>query len=116
MSFIDEERARSLQRSGASQSEMAAILGVHTRTVAKWRKRSGFAAAAPRRIPEAERSEMAALAASLLADGAPISEVARTIGVSWPTVQKLVPEAKPWTQRQCIEHLASTRRVRGALS
>lgn len=58
---------------------------------------------APRRFDSDEKDRLRAIARHLLDDGASIAEVARTIGVSWPTIRQWFPDARVMTMRESTD-------------
>lgn len=74
-----KRRTAEMTRAGHTASEIAGRLGVTVRTVVRDRAEMGVAQK-PSRIEWT--ADMAATADALVGDGAPLAEVARTLGVS----------------------------------
>lgn len=96
---VEFEQFTSLQRAGYSAAAIARRVRVSSRTVQRWRGRIGVAAPAPvvRPLSDHER------AAQLLAEGCPVAEAARTVGVADVTVAQWFPDAPRWSRAQASE-------------
>ena len=93
-----------MTRVGATGAEIARETGLTRGHVYRIRRQTGLARPAPR-ITQAQERQMAALAAG----GAPVAEIARTVGVSWPAVAARHPEAV-WSTRDVALFGAAHRR------
>lgn len=100
------ERAATLTREGLSATEIADILGVSTRTVARYRRRTGTQLGEP--SPRLADDQIEWIR-QLLDDGCSRAETARTVGVSPNTVCRHFPD-KHWTREQTYEHLSAIKR------
>lgn len=103
-----DERIAELTRAKRTTAEIAAIVGVTTRTVARARNRTGTAQT---RNPLLTADELAHTE-RLLDDGASYVEVARTIGRSPRAIRDAFP-GRGWTRAQMAEHIAVARRMKG---
>lgn len=98
-----------LDSEGRSAREIALILGVTQRTVTRMRARAGRLkrpATVPR--PQEDRD----LARMLLDEGCHIAEVARTVGVEWPTIRRWFPDAAVMSRRESGVLAAASRKYR----
>jgi transposase len=86
------ERIAALTRARWSAAQIAAELGVTTRTVQRARGRRGVARPATRPMNEIEMRR----AAAMLDDGASYGEVARTLGRSLITIRRWFPGRSCW--------------------
>lgn len=89
---IDEgcrEKIKSLTLAGMSAPKIAATLGVSESTVYKVRRITGVSKPANIPIPKEDWS----FADALHAEGCPVTEIARTIGVHPTTVSKRFPQS-----------------------
>lgn len=87
-----------LDDAGHTTRHIAAELGVTTRTVQRWRETTGRKRRLdPRPTRPASEHEQAR---RLLEDGCSITEVARTVGVTWVTIRKWFPDAPAWSKRE----------------
>lgn len=89
------ERVLALTRRGQSARTIANTLGTTRRTINRDRHALGIT----KEPPKATTPEQWARADVLIADGCSISEVARTIGVSWGVVKDRYPDAG-WSARE----------------
>lgn len=109
-----KDRIVSLTRQGKSASCIAQALGVTTRAVTRERARER----ARRGIPGPANSPLTddekRVAAALLDDGAPVSEVARTLGRNPTTIHRHFP-GRAWTPLEAAQFAAWRRHNRGAL-
>lgn len=103
----DVETVVRLAREGMSDAAIGDRLGLDRSTVAKKRVQGGVRR--PRNVitPE-QRAQIDAFAN----DGVSVNEIARTVGVSWPTVAKQRPDAV-WGTQQAAEWGAYFRRLQG---
>jgi len=85
---------------GMSLREAAAALGCHHRQVSRFRARAGRAQAAWTRHPQADRDR----AGRLLAEGCPVTEVARTVGVCDKTILAWFPHAPRWSRADAARY------------
>lgn len=81
-------------KAGFSASQIAAELGVTTRTVERARKRTGVGKFCPTALTDTELR----LAAALLDDGASYGEVARTLHRNLETIRRRFPGRSIWKQ------------------
>ena len=100
------ERAATLTREGRSATEIADILGVSPRTVARYRRMTGTQLGEP--SPRLTDNQIE-LIRQLLEDGCSRAETARTVGVSPHAVRRHFPD-KHWTREQTYEHLSAIKR------
>lgn len=91
-------RVYELTRTGHSAREIAAQLGITTRTVIRHRRATGCAEPVP--VPLTPRQE--ADARRLLDDGASLTEAARTVGCSQRALYRRWPDAA-WSGDQVQE-------------
>jgi DNA-binding CsgD family transcriptional regulator len=104
-----EEEVVRLTAKGMSATQIAERLGVHYRTVVRYRTRAGVAQ--PVRNPwtesELQRCE------SLLADGCSLAEVARTVrGHEGGNIYRHPRlRGKGWSNQQSIEHAVALRQL-----
>ena len=101
-----------MHAAGSSAPAIARQAGCSVRTVERYRAslRDVPLGAAPPKL--AEREE----AGRLLADGVPISEVARTVGVGWRTVAKWFPDAPRMSPVEVGQLATVARRYREVLT
>lgn len=106
------DRIAELTSQGLSASQIAEIVGIHKRNVVVARRARGIAQN-PRvcTLSDTEKT----LAADLLADGASVVEVARTLGRSAHTIYRHFP-GRGWTKLQVMEYARISRRARQLLS
>ena len=91
------ERCASLALQGLSDAAIAERLGIHPNTATKKRVLGGVRRPHPIITPEQETQ------IDVLADeGVSVNEIARTVGVSWPTVAKRRPDAV-WSAQEAAE-------------
>ncbi|MET0887686.1 MAG: helix-turn-helix domain-containing protein, partial [Mycetocola sp.] len=81
MTVLDS-RFFELQAAGHSAAEIAAEMGVTTRTVTRWRREAGLTRQLPDFAARPVPAERLAQAERLLEDGAPAFEVAKTLHMS----------------------------------
>lgn len=81
-------RCGELARIGLSDAQIAERLGIHRDTATKKRVRAGVRR--PHRRITAQQERIINMLAD---DGASVAEIARTAGVSWPSVSKRRPDA-----------------------
>lgn len=101
---VNEERVVELTRHGKSAAEIAAVLGCSDRHVVRVRAKLGVAQRVPGRIGD----EVFAPVPDMLADGWPLAEIARTLGVSADAVIRRY-RGQGWTKSQVAEHLSAVR-------
>lgn len=101
-------RVASLTRAGLSLTQIADQLGVTDRTVSRDRQRLGIQQPTPPRLSAAEVEA----ARRLLDDGAPYSEVARTLGRSHSAIARRLP-GYAWTPVQRGQWQAFLNQTRG---
>ena len=99
------ERCAELARQGLSDAVIAERLGIHKRTARKKRRQAGIMHPRPQVTAEQE-----AMINRLADDGVSVNEIARTVGVSWPSVGKRRPDAV-WSSQQASEWAAMHRRI-----
>lgn len=107
---IPDERVLELTQIGLTARVIGDVLGCSKRGVERSRKRLGITTPAAPRMTEAELTR----AEELLAEGASLSEVSRTIGRSTSGVQKRFA-GRGWTREQIGEHVAMLRQFGGVL-
>lgn len=105
---FDEDVFLWCEHSGMSAQQIAERFGVSSRTVVRWRNRMHLGHI-PRHEPHPPEDRE--VARRLLDDGCSISETAKTVGVSRPTIRRWFPDATPWTKQQASQHAAFTRRM-----
>lgn len=99
------DRVVALSRSGYTDQEIAARLGISDRTVLRDRKAAGLhLRATPRPLTPEEHARTVAM----LDDGASYKEIARTIGRSANTIKRAFP-GYSWTQAQMFEYRMALR-------
>lgn len=110
--MVAQRKAQTAQltREGRSSAEIAALLGVHVRTVVRYRKATGTQRGGPRQPTSREQLE---LARRLMEDGCSREEAARTIGVSANTLERHFP-GMCWTRAQRNEYLSMLKRFRNS--
>lgn len=81
---------------GLSLTEASKRLGCDPRQVSRYRRRAGRAQPAVQPHPAEHRE----LAARLIEDGCPISEVARTVNATHKTIRHWFPDAPAWTPQE----------------
>jgi len=91
----DDERVRQLTLQGWTAAAIAAELETTERTITRARKRTGCAKPAPRWLTPDEIE----LAEEMLADGAPVAEIERTLGRP-PGSLKNRFAGRHWTKKQ----------------
>lgn len=107
-----EDRIVELTKQNQTATTIAEIVGVTTRTVTRVRSRQN---ANCEYWPHVMlTAEQITTAEHLLDDGASYTEVARTIGIGWDAVEMRWP-GRSWTKKQCGQHRALLRRMRGVL-
>lgn len=97
MILSPQERFQALDAAGLSGPQIADRLGVHERTVSRWRARAGRQKR-PATIPTPQSRRD--LAWRLIEDGCPVAEAARTVGVAPRTVRGWFPHAPSLTPSQ----------------
>jgi AraC-like DNA-binding protein len=104
---VTEERIADLTCEGWTAPQIASEIGVHPRTVTRVRRRTGVGGPVP--VPfTADELE---LAEAMLADGASIAEVARTLrGTNTGALGRRF-KGRGWTREQCAEYRALLRRL-----
>ena len=100
-------RCSDLARQGLEDSEIAERLGIHPSTATKKRVLGGVRRPHPV-ISEEQLEQINALAD----EGVSVNEIARTVGVSWPTVAKRRPDAV-WSAKEAAEWGAFFKRLQG---
>lgn len=100
-------RVKVLTAEGWAASDIAAELKVSRRTVVRYRRATGCARPAPRRLTTDEIT----VASELLDDGCSYEEVARTLGVSSSSIVARFP-GRSWTPSQISAHGCLHRRFR----
>lgn len=101
------ERCADLARRGLSDRAIAERLGIHPNTATKKRVLGGV-----RRPHPTITAEQVAQIDALADEGVSVNEIARTVGVSWPTVANRRPDAV-WSAQEAAEWGAYFRRVQG---
>lgn len=99
------ERCSALAQEGLSDAVIAERLGIHPDTVTRKRVRGGV-----RRPHQSVTASQEAQINALADDGASVNEIARTVGVSWPTVAKRRPDAV-WSMQEASEWGAYHKRL-----
>lgn len=109
----DFDRIAELHAAGKSAPEIALAVGCTSRTVQRWRQRTGNTLA-PRRdpYPDSVRQQ----AARLIADGCNIQETARTVGVDPNTIKRWMPDAPRMTRIERSQWAAYCKHHRDVLS
>jgi len=95
--MLREHQVVALTRAGKPAAEIAALVGVHKRTVERIRSRHGLANPAQPSRFMTEQEKRTALA--LLDDGASYMEVGATLGRAPKTIAGAFP-GRGWTQQQ----------------
>lgn len=96
------DQVRRLTLAGYSAREIAVRLGITRYAVIRHRKRSGVGRPPAPRLTD----EQVEAAARLVTDGAPIAEVARTVGCSDWAIRQRFPDAA-WTHKQRTDYIAA---------
>ena len=96
---------------GVPVSAMAQRLGCSERTVARWRRRLGIAS--PITPPHRWTGDELASAEALIADGASLHEIARTLNIPYGSVQPRF-RYRGWTPQQAGAWSAELHRLRRA--
>lgn len=91
------ERCADLASRGLSDKAIAERLGIHPNTATKKRVLGGVRRPHPTITPEQEMQIHA-----LADEGVSVNEIARTVGVSWPSVAKRRPDAV-WSRQEAAE-------------
>ena len=91
------ERCGQLARQGLSDADIAKRLGIHKDTARKKRGAAGVLRPHARVTADQE-----AAINRLADDGVSVNEIARTVGISWPSVGKRRPDAV-WSRQQASE-------------
>lgn len=107
----DREKVARMFRNGATDDKIAEALDVTPNAIAKLRGRMGLTVRSNERIPQEKLDR----AEQLLDEGAPIREVARSVGISYRSVQRYFP-GRGWTQEQVNEYAATYRLATELLS
>ncbi len=100
-------RCAQLARQGLGDAEIAERLGIHPNTATKKRVLGGV-----RRPHPTISAEQVAQIDVLADEGVSVNEIARTVGVSWPTVAKRRPDAV-WSAKEAAEWGAFFKRLQG---
>lgn len=100
-------RCTQLAMAGLSDSQIAERLGIHPNTATKKRVLGGV-----RRPHQIITAEQKSQINKLADDGVSVNEIARTAGVSWPTVAKRRPDAV-WDSQKAAEWGAFFKRIQG---
>ncbi|WP_396653091.1 helix-turn-helix domain-containing protein [Microbacterium resistens] len=96
-----------MEQAGASLAQIADAFRVSTRTASRWRERLGLQHQEPHHPrPRSDRDH----AAALLDDGCSFAEVARTLGVTGPTIRRWFPDRRSWTREERGAYAAQARR------
>lgn len=91
------ERCSELARQGLGDNEIAERLGIHPNTATKKRVLGGVRR--PHPVISAEQESQI----NVLADeGVSVNEIARTVGVSWPSVASRRPDAV-WSAQEAAQ-------------
>ncbi|AYD86888.1 DNA binding protein [Mycobacterium phage MilleniumForce] len=100
----------SMTREGCSARHIAEVVGCSSRTVVRVRADGDARVMGPELFTPLTQ-EQKDFARYLLDDGAPYNEVARTLGVSWTTIERNFP-GYGWTKRQAAEFTALSKKFR----
>lgn len=95
---LDQERILMLLQEGRSTSEIADMVGCSTRSVMRVKKLHGVAAS--RQARDAMTDAEYVLAEQMLADGAPVREIERTLGYSVGSLSKRF-RGRGWAFTEC---------------
>ena len=101
------KRCTELAHEGLTDVQIAERLGIHPNTATKKRVLGGV-----RRPHPIITAEQEAKINKLADDGVSVNEIARTVGVSWPTVAKRRPDAV-WDAQKAAEWGAFFKRLQG---
>jgi DNA-binding CsgD family transcriptional regulator len=101
-----DQRILQLSREGLSVKQISQLVGITGRSVQRTRARFRNA---PAVIATPLTAAQLSFAHALLENGAPYSEVARTLGCNYTTVRRHFP-GYDWTLRQCALHGVLVRR------
>lgn len=106
---VAERRRRiaEMTKSGMTAVEIAAVLGVSTRTVARGRELTGVSKPMSPRMTSVDLAR----AKQLFDDGCSAHEVSRTLGWCRSTLLKHFP-GRGWTVEQSVEHQSLMRQMR----
>lgn len=103
---VEERRSAvvHLSRAGVSIPRIMETVGLSRTSVVRIRRQHGLSRRQRPRLSEAQVDQ----ARELLDDGAPISEVVRTLGCGRYQIDSRFP-GRAWTIAQCIDHLRTLR-------
>ncbi|WP_039994527.1 HTH domain-containing protein [Gordonia otitidis] len=103
------ERVAAMRRGGMTVNTMASALHVTDRTI--WRDLHALGMVKRvRRLTDADKQ----FAVRLLAEGASIQDVARTIGCSWDDIRRHFPDARIWTPAETAQYRSLCRQIAAA--
>lgn len=104
-------RIEELNALGWSSSRIAAELGCAEKTVHRWRVRNGLAQTVGQNVGRRVSAERLERARRMFDDGASRSDVGRTLGMAWATIDRHFP-GTAWTPEQAGEAAAMSRKLR----
>lgn len=113
---VDDDELRRVLTANPKMTlrELAQRFDVKPRTVSRAKRRIGMVDEKhAERVRWANETveERVAEGMKLLADGAPLAEVERTLHLHSETLQRRHPEQRGWTPKQTAEHAAAIRRA-----
>ena len=98
---IDVELVARLHREGRSAAEISALAGCTTRSVTRWRTRTGNRVSQPK--PPHPLSDRETARRLIFEDGCSIAEAARTVDAARDTIERWFPDAPKCSPETVIE-------------